>query len=126
LAYLEDRGLNLERANFLEWLRKFSDAAEVHLEEGRTPRAIQLFLKDQNTARASECVLRGFWEKLSFAVMPHTQDSLVSHLLDLAAQIDVSLVSRSTNDEVRSPRLSVAKFERRYLLHPDFDVPSHR
>ncbi|KAJ7877510.1 hypothetical protein B0H13DRAFT_2053786, partial [Mycena leptocephala] len=100
LAYLEDRGLNLERANFLEWLRKFSDAAEVHLEEGRTPRAIQLFLKDQNTARASECVLRGFWEKLSFAVMPHTQDSLVSHLLDLAAQIDVSLVSRSTNDEI--------------------------
>ncbi|KAJ7843035.1 hypothetical protein B0H13DRAFT_2364932 [Mycena leptocephala] len=100
LAYLEDRGLNLERANFLEWLGKFSDAAEVHLEEGRTLRAIQLFLKDQNTARASECVLHGFWEKLSFAVVPHTQDSLVSHLLDLAAQIDVSLVSRSTNDEI--------------------------
>ncbi|KAJ6578043.1 hypothetical protein B0H19DRAFT_574136 [Mycena capillaripes] len=100
LAYLEDRGLNVERANFLESLSKFSEAAEVHLEDGRTAMAIQLFLKDQNTIRASECVIQGLWEKLSFAVVPHTQDSVVSHLLDLGAQIDVSLVSRGTHDEI--------------------------
>ncbi|KAJ7801958.1 hypothetical protein B0H14DRAFT_3782099 [Mycena olivaceomarginata] len=116
LAYLEDRGLNFERATFLEWLGKFSDAAEVHLEGGRTVMAIQLFLKDQNTARASESVLQGLWEKLSFAVVPATQNSLVSHLLDLAAQIDLSLVSRSTHDEISMFRAIASREVNKFLV----------
>ncbi|KAJ7139395.1 hypothetical protein C8R44DRAFT_867547 [Mycena epipterygia] len=100
LQYLEDRGLHVEHATLLESLGKFSDAAETHLKEGRTTKAIELFLNDHNTERASECILEGLWEKISFAVLPNTTDPVISHLLHSAAQVDVSLVSQSSRDEI--------------------------
>ncbi|KAJ7451061.1 hypothetical protein FB451DRAFT_1284562 [Mycena latifolia] len=99
LEYLEDRGLNVERATLLESLEKFSDAAEIHLSEGRTSRAIALFIQDRNVDRATECILRGLWEKFSFAVVP-VQDPSVVHFLELAAKVDVSLVSPTARDEI--------------------------
>ncbi|KAJ6573822.1 hypothetical protein DFH09DRAFT_1361892 [Mycena vulgaris] len=99
LEYLEDRGLNVERATLLESLQKFSDAAEIHLNEGRTSKAIALFIQDRNIARATECILQGLWEKFSFAVVP-AQDTSVKHLLELAAQVDVSCISQSNRDEI--------------------------
>ncbi|KAJ7671910.1 hypothetical protein B0H17DRAFT_1141332 [Mycena rosella] len=99
LEYLEDRGLNVERAALLELLQNLSEAAEIHLNEGRTSKAIALFIQDHNTDRASECILQGLWEKFSFAVVP-AQDPAVVHLLELASRIDVSLLSLSNRDEI--------------------------
>ncbi|KAJ7479971.1 hypothetical protein B0H11DRAFT_1725402, partial [Mycena galericulata] len=67
LEYLEDRGLNAERATLLEILGRSSDAAEIHLAEGRTPEAVTLFLQDHQPDRAIQCVLHGLWQRISFA-----------------------------------------------------------
>jgi hypothetical protein len=100
--YLEARGMHGERATILESLGRLSDAAEIHLIDGRTSKAIALFLRDQNIDRASDCVVQGLWEIISFAVLPDTQDTRVSCLLDFAAQVDVSLLSQRKRDEVCS------------------------
>jgi hypothetical protein len=102
LVYLEERGaaMNGERATILESLGRLSDAAEIHFEDGQTSKAIALFLKDQNTERASDAVLRGLWEQFSFGVLPDTKNAPVSDLLETAAQIDVSAISQSQRDEV--------------------------
>ncbi|KAJ7171695.1 hypothetical protein C8R43DRAFT_874648, partial [Mycena crocata] len=99
LEYLDERGLNVERAALLESLNQLSDAAEIHLNEGRTSKAITLFIQDCNSDRASDCILQELWERFSFAVFPNTQDDLSnSRLLQLAAQVDTSLPSR--RDEI--------------------------
>ncbi|KAJ6544312.1 hypothetical protein B0H19DRAFT_1076434 [Mycena capillaripes] len=100
LEYLERRGMHGERASVLESLGRLSDAAEIHLSDGRTSQAIALFLRDRNNERASDCVLEKLWERVSFAVLPNTQDTDISSLLDLAAQIDGSLISQRKRDEV--------------------------
>ncbi|KAF7340238.1 UvrD-like helicase ATP-binding domain-containing protein [Mycena venus] len=107
LAYLEERGMHDERATMLEALAKLSDAperlsaaAEIHLQEGRRSKAIALFLQVRNTDRASDCVLQELWERFSFGVLPDTQNPAVSCILDLAAQIDFSLVSQRKCDEM--------------------------
>ncbi|KAJ7356587.1 hypothetical protein DFH08DRAFT_1075732 [Mycena albidolilacea] len=102
LIYLEERGaaMNGERATILESLGRLSDAAKIHVEDGQTSKAIALFLKDQNTERASDAVLRGLWEQFSFGVLPDTKNAPVSDLLETAAQIDVSAISQSKRDEI--------------------------
>lgn len=116
LEYLEDRGLNPERATLLESFAQLSDAAEIHLSEGRTSRAIELFIQDHNTARACACILQGLWERFSFAVVP-TQDSSVTHLLELAAQVDMSSTeSPSTRDEISMFRAITTQAKQQLLL----------
>ncbi|KAJ6577097.1 hypothetical protein B0H10DRAFT_1963249 [Mycena sp. CBHHK59/15] len=104
LEYLEDRGLDVAHATLLESLGRFSDAAELHLEEGRTFEAIKLFLHDQNSEdsmrRGIQCILQGLWQRISFAMMPDEQDPSISRLLALAATAEVSLLSQSDLDEI--------------------------
>ncbi|KAJ7434686.1 P-loop containing nucleoside triphosphate hydrolase protein [Mycena galericulata] len=100
LEYLEDRGLNAERATLLEILGRSSDAAEIHLAEGRTPEAVTLFLQDHQPDRAIQCVLHGLWQRISFAVLPDTKDSITCRLLDLAVKVDLSSVSGGNRDEI--------------------------
>ncbi|KAJ7237474.1 hypothetical protein B0H12DRAFT_1238216 [Mycena haematopus] len=100
LAYLEDRGMNGERATVLELLGRLSDAAEIHLEDGRTSKAIDLFLRDRNTERATDGLLQEFWERFSFGVLPDRQGPLVSSLLEKAARIDVAEISQGKHDEI--------------------------
>ncbi|KAJ6569465.1 hypothetical protein B0H19DRAFT_938852 [Mycena capillaripes] len=110
LGYLEDRGMHGERAAILESLERFSDAAEIHLSDGRTSQAIALFLQDRNNERASDCVLQKLWERASFAVLPNIQDTDISSYLDLAAQVDDSLISQRKRDEVHKLRLLAHSF----------------
>ncbi|KAJ7171712.1 hypothetical protein C8R43DRAFT_1231226 [Mycena crocata] len=104
LEYLEDRGLDIAHASLLESLGRFSDAAEIHLEEGRTFEAIKLFLRDRNNENAMrrgiQCILQGFWQRISFAVSPDDDDPSVSLLLTLAAKADVSFLSENDRNEL--------------------------
>ncbi|KAJ7037374.1 hypothetical protein C8F04DRAFT_1393598 [Mycena alexandri] len=100
LEYLEDRGLHGERATVLESLGSFSAAAEVHLADGRTSDAIALFLQDHNVERASDCMLQGLWERLSFSVLPDGRDTIITSLLDFASQADLSVISHTKRDQI--------------------------
>ncbi|KAF8151966.1 hypothetical protein K438DRAFT_1778624 [Mycena galopus ATCC 62051] len=99
LAYLEDRGMNGERATVLESIGRLSDAAEIHLQDGRTSEAIELFLRDGNTARATDGVLQELWAAFSFGVLPNKQDTLVSGVLERAQNNEPAL-SQSKCDEI--------------------------
>ncbi|KAJ7451097.1 hypothetical protein FB451DRAFT_1566339 [Mycena latifolia] len=104
LEYLEERGLDIAHATLLESLGRFSDAAEVHLEEGRTFEAIELFLRDQNNEhsihRGTRCILQGLWERISFAASPDEKDPSVALLLSLAAKAQASSLSDNDRNEI--------------------------
>jgi hypothetical protein len=123
LTYLEDRGLNAERATILESLGRLSDAAEIHFEDDQTSKAIALFLEDQNTERASDAVLRGLWQQFSFGILPDTQAAPVSDLLETAAQIGVCAMSQSKRDEVYFLNVGLLGM---LILYSDFDVLRYR
>jgi hypothetical protein len=109
LDFTETYDLDVARAGLYEAVGRLSDAAELHLEEGRTLQGVRLFLKDtssQNSMlRAKECVLHGLWQKLSFGVHIKVngvaQD--VQELLTLADQLQLR---SSDRDEVRTPLVS--------------------
>lgn len=108
LEYLEDRYLDVARATLLESLGRTAEAAEIHLAEGRTLKAISLFLQDkENAYRGKECILQGLWENLSFGVTPEIASSNpdLPQLLKLAAQLDTALLDSSARDEVCPRRI---------------------
>ncbi|KAF8807162.1 hypothetical protein BYT27DRAFT_7189247 [Phlegmacium glaucopus] len=105
LEYLEDFDLDISRAAVLEKLRKYEDAAEIHLLEGRTLEAIRLFLMDgSNQAaiqRGNGCILQGLWEHVSFGVKKFFKPEEVARLLALAAKIKSSdLLEAAAVDEL--------------------------
>ncbi|KAJ3514932.1 hypothetical protein NLJ89_g2078 [Agrocybe chaxingu] len=88
LEYLEDFDLDVSRAALLENLGRFREAAEVHLDEGRTLDAIRLFLMDENEdsiLRGQDCIVRGLWEHASFGVNLSERKEEVARLLALAS-----------------------------------------
>lgn len=74
---MQDRGLDTSRAKFLEHLGRFSEAAQIYLEEGQPIKAIPLLLKDSHNAdateRASLSLLEGLRRRLSFGISPRSQ-----------------------------------------------------
>lgn len=89
---MEDYDLDVSRAALLEQLGKFSDAAKIHLEEGRISEAIRLYLKDslheESLLLGIECILQGLWEKASFGVKSLGQIQEVVDLLNQASKIE--------------------------------------
>ncbi|KAJ6456165.1 hypothetical protein C8R45DRAFT_1187129 [Mycena sanguinolenta] len=104
LEYLEERGLDVAHATLLESLGRFYDAAEVHLEEGRTFEAIELFLRDRDNkdsiCRGAQCILQSLWRNVSFSVFPKEDDPSVSPLLALAAKVDPSFLPENERSEL--------------------------
>ncbi|KAF7306351.1 UvrD-like helicase ATP-binding domain-containing protein [Mycena indigotica] len=104
LEYLEDRGLDVARATLLESLGRYSDAAEVHLEEGRSFEAIKLFLRDRtnptSTRRGIECVLLALWKLTSFNVIPSEDNHEMETLLGFASQADIAQLSERHRNEL--------------------------
>jgi len=102
--YLEDRDLNVVHATLLESLGRSADAAELHLAKGRTLKAIRLFLKDkeneESMRRGNKCILQGLWGNISFGISPDKTNTVFLELLDLAAQLNISLLESSDRDEV--------------------------
>ncbi|KAH9949529.1 hypothetical protein B0H21DRAFT_728406 [Amylocystis lapponica] len=135
LDYMDDYGFDMSRASYLEELGRPAEAAEVHLAEGRTLEAIELFSRDsqdpRSVFRASQCLLDGLWSHLSFGIKPSPDpesgsDSLRG-LLRLLPALDVAKLDGRARDEVLMFRAIVsADFatlsqlgERFYRLHQD-------
>ena len=118
LEFMEDYGFDVARATLLESSGRFSEAAELHLEEGRPLQAIQLFMRDwedsSSRQRAEECVLHGLWQHLSFAVLPKGgyERSDLGRLLRAAGDIKAragTSISKHTLDQVLVFVLSLMK-----------------
>ncbi|TFY54263.1 hypothetical protein EVJ58_g8968 [Rhodofomes roseus] len=118
LEYMSNRGLDIARAMLLEQLGRLSDAAQVHLEEGRTAKAISLLLKDLGStdaaARASRCLLDGLGRRLSFGVSPASDVSKADAILqDLCGilnspELEIAKLDDRTRDELLMFRAIVA------------------
>ncbi|KAH9945568.1 hypothetical protein B0H21DRAFT_877321 [Amylocystis lapponica] len=107
LQYMDDLGFNTTRATLLEQLGKYSAAAEIHLAEGRTLEAIQLFSRDkqnpQSMKRASRSLLDGMWRNISFGIdfnsdLLGSSDTLRG-LLPLLGALDTTSLDDQTRDE---------------------------
>ncbi|KDQ30332.1 hypothetical protein PLEOSDRAFT_155016 [Pleurotus ostreatus PC15] len=95
LEYLEDRDLDVARATLMASIPgKLSEAAEIHLAEGRSLDAIRLFLQDERSdtamRRASKSLLEGLWRQMSFGVSASEPNEERDTLLGFAASIDAS------------------------------------
>ena len=85
-------------------LGRVADAAELHLLEGRTIEALELFLKDksdssQSTRRAIHYILQGLWREISLGSQKSSTDVVVK-LFRYADSMDPSLLSSNERDEV--------------------------
>ncbi|KAI0716097.1 hypothetical protein C8T65DRAFT_606293 [Cerioporus squamosus] len=92
LEYMDDYGLDVARATFLEDIGRYTDAAELHFAEGNTFEAIRLLTLDctneASMQRALQCVLDGLWIHLSCGVALNDEglktDGTIAKLLRLS------------------------------------------
>ena len=73
LDFLDNYGFGVEKASVLERLTRYSEAADILLDEGKIEQAVELLIKDytilkRQTARqrAEDCLLRALWQQMSF------------------------------------------------------------
>lgn len=104
MEYLEDYDLDVSRAAVLKELGRYREAGDIHLAEGRTLEAIQLFLiddDDQHTVqRGHACILQGLWRHLSFGVKVQDGGAEAIQLLELASKVKLTSTDTVINDEV--------------------------
>ncbi|KAI5829770.1 hypothetical protein K523DRAFT_416462 [Schizophyllum commune Tattone D] len=92
LEFLEDTPFDVEKASLLESAGRFSEAAELYLQD-RPLHAVTLFLKDVDNGisleRGKRCILDGLWKELAFeaTVDEVKKKPLVASYLKLSAQL---------------------------------------
>lgn len=110
LEYMDDYGLDIARASYLEDIGRYVDAAELHLAEGNTLEAIRLLTLDRanktSVKRAFRCLLDGLWLHLSCGITI-TEELLrtsgtVAKLLRLTRGLDDIEIDEELRDEVYS------------------------
>lgn len=95
---MDDYGLDVAQAAFLERLDRSSEAAELHWQEGRRLEAIGLFSADRGNSksvrRACRCLLDTLWLNFTFQLEPRELNGSTIHdLLQLSsALIDAFLI----------------------------------
>ena len=98
LEYMDDYGLDVARAQFLEEVGRYAEAADVHISEGNTLEAIRVLCLDtgnqESLKRALTCILDGLWRNLSCGV-PVNEETLkpsgtVGKLLRLANDLTLT------------------------------------
>ncbi|KAI0757678.1 hypothetical protein C8Q80DRAFT_1134850 [Daedaleopsis nitida] len=123
LEYMDDYGLDVVRASFLEDMGRFGEAAEVQFSQGNTLEAIRLLTldraNDNSIRRAFEYLLEGLWSNLSCG-LPITDEyikthSIVARLLRLADGVQGAHVDTNLRDEVSMFR-AIAKRDTAGLL----------
>lgn len=104
MEYLEDYDLDVSRAAVLKKLGRYKEAGDIHLAEGRTLEAIQLFLIDDDdqyaVRRGHDCILQGLWRHLSFGVEVRDGGAEAIQLLELASKVKPTSTNNAVNDEV--------------------------
>ncbi|KAF6765917.1 hypothetical protein DFP72DRAFT_996790 [Ephemerocybe angulata] len=105
LEYLEDNILLDDcHAAVLADLGRYQEAADIHIEEGRTMDAIRVLLEDkenrESIRRANDYILRGLWQNNSFSQKIKDSDTDALALLELASKLDASLLSPTQKAEI--------------------------
>ena len=107
MEFTDNYDLDVARASLLAIMGRISEAAELHLAEGRALDAIQLLLEDpghaQHMKQAKQYLLQGLWEILSFGMSPEVtaSDQNFSQLLNFTNQLNRDVLAESDLDEVR-------------------------
>ncbi|KZW00571.1 hypothetical protein EXIGLDRAFT_145235 [Exidia glandulosa HHB12029] len=73
VEYCADRGLDIAQAAVLELMGRWSEAADVHLQEGRVLLAAETYLRDDNPKSAEtarDVTMRVIWEQIAFGRDP--------------------------------------------------------
>lgn len=116
---MDERGLDSARAEFLEQLGRFSEAAQIYLDEGQTIKAIPLLLKDNGnldaTERASVSLLEGLRRRLSFGTSPSSQVARSDDVLT-----DLCRMLKSEDLEMTRPGDGVRDEVGAYSFEPGF------
>ena len=116
IVYLEDRNIDDAHVDLLIRHEKKSDAAEVHLSEGRVLEAIDLFLDDKENRedsiqRAIDCVLQGLRYAMPFGGSVAGLE--IKELLKRSDLLDPYMPNQDVCDEVKTHNLMLQ------LIHPD-------
>ncbi|KAI9068145.1 hypothetical protein FKP32DRAFT_1672451 [Trametes sanguinea] len=102
LEYMDDYGLDMARASFLERLGRYEDAAEFHLSEGDVFEAIRLLTLDRKDSRlvkkAMHCLLDGLWRHLPLGTS--VTDSLLKADTTLARLLQLANTFRDLDMEM--------------------------
>ena len=118
IDYLEDRNLDDAHVDLLIRHEKKSDAAEVHLSEGRVLEAIDLFLDDNENRqdsiqRATDCILQGLRKAVPFGGTVAGPE--ITELLKRSDLLDQHCMpSQDVRDEVKSYNFKLP------LIHSNF------
>lgn len=105
LEYLEDNVVLDEcHADVLIELKRYNEAADVHIKEGRTTEAIEVLVLDtgsqDSSRRANGYILQGLWQNISFAMKIEDSNAAALQLLSLACKINSDMLSPTQKDEV--------------------------
>ncbi|KAH7101458.1 hypothetical protein BKA62DRAFT_176919 [Auriculariales sp. MPI-PUGE-AT-0066] len=101
--YLENRGLDITQAAVLEHMNRNSDAAKVHIREGRLLAAAKALLNDEtdNSARrARELVLEAISRQIAFGRIPRVDDPEVQQIFLLLAELKSWGLTDGISDEI--------------------------
>jgi hypothetical protein len=106
IDYLEDRNFDDAHVDLLIRHEKKSDAAKVHLSEGRVLQAIDLFLDDNENRedsiqRATDCVLQGLRKAMPFGGSVPVAGLDITELLKRSDLLDPYIPSQDVRDEVK-------------------------
>ncbi|TBU42438.1 hypothetical protein BD309DRAFT_866309 [Dichomitus squalens] len=124
LEYMDDYGLDLAQAQFLEDTGRFEEAANVHLREGNTLEAIRVLSMDRSNEaslkRALDCLLDGLWRNLSCGVPVNEgtlrSNGVASKLLQYAKEMDGSCGGDELLRDQVAMFIAIAKHDIQQLL----------
>ncbi|KAI0297517.1 hypothetical protein B0F90DRAFT_1819257 [Multifurca ochricompacta] len=109
LEFVRDCDLDIAEVKILVGRSRFIEAADLHIRENRTLDAVEVLLMDKTSKetaqRASESLLRAFWNVLPFGVLPNqlsdgSRTSLRRAML-LLNKLDLSILEERTQRELQ-------------------------
>lgn len=105
LEYMKDYGLDSSRASLLERCKRYEEAADCCIVEGKRLEAIRLFLRDGSEVairKAMGSVFGGLWEYLSLgAPEANWYNPMVETLLGYGERIGSRIHDNDMQNEVR-------------------------
>ena len=107
---MDDYGLGVARASYLEELGRYEDAADIYLSEGNVLQAIHLLTMDRGNAelvkKATRCLLDGLWRHLPSGTVVNEallkSDTTLANLLAQADSLGDLNTDADLHDEVLS------------------------
>ncbi len=103
MEFIEDYGSNDSRADVLEKIGRYSEAAQLNMLEGHIGDAVRLFLLAKNvdaSSQAAACVLNRLWELFSYgAAVGQNKEAI--ELLSLCSKLEQSHLSPLILAQVR-------------------------